>query len=111
MSSRFVILALVASLGSSSMAFAEESLLQSSSRIAREVASAQGPARASTTRPMPSSEAFRAQEGPTLVNSGMPKRTKMLIYLAIGVGFAATAYAIDRKVVNVTPSSLGTRQD
>jgi hypothetical protein len=106
MNSRLVIFALIASLGSSSMAFAEESLLQSSSRIAREVESAQGPVRTSMTRPT-----LRAQEGPILASSAMPKRTKIMIYLAVGVGFAATAYAIDRHVLNLTPSSHGTRQD
>jgi hypothetical protein len=35
----------------------------------------------------------------------------MMIYLAAGVGLAATAWTIDHKVVDVTPSSLGTRKD
>jgi hypothetical protein len=41
----------------------------------------------------------------------MSKRMKAIIWLAAGVGFAATAYAIDHKVQDNTPSSLGTRKD
>jgi hypothetical protein len=41
----------------------------------------------------------------------MSKRTKIMIYLAAGVGLAGTAWAIDHKVLDVTPSSLGTRRD
>jgi len=41
----------------------------------------------------------------------MSRRTKVLIWLAAGVGFAATAYTIDHKVRDDTPSSLGTRKD
>ena len=41
----------------------------------------------------------------------MKKSTKMLIYAAVAGAFAGTAYGIDQKVKNVTPSSLGTRHD
>ena len=41
----------------------------------------------------------------------MRKRTKMMIAIGLGVGFAAGAYTIDHHVLDVTPSSLGTRQD
>jgi hypothetical protein len=41
----------------------------------------------------------------------MSKRMKAIIWLAAGVGFAATAYTIDHKVQDNTPSSLGTRKD
>jgi hypothetical protein len=34
-----------------------------------------------------------------------------MIFVAAAVGFAATAYAIDHKVQDVTPSTLGTRED
>ena len=51
------------------------------------------------------------QEQPILSKSGMKKSKKMMIYLAAGVGLAATAWTIDHKVVDVTPSSLGTRKD
>ena len=52
-----------------------------------------------------------AQEQPVVSKSGLSKSKKTLIYVAVGVGFAASAYAIDRHVVNLTPSSLGTRKD
>jgi hypothetical protein len=41
----------------------------------------------------------------------MGKGKKMLIYAAIGAGFTASAFAIDRHDLNLTPSSLGTRKD
>ena len=111
------------------MAFAGESLAQSGSRIIREAESAQTVASGTVTAT--SSPASRIvvsqaetwvnriggvspaalQGQPVLSNSGLRKRTKVMIYLAAGIGFAATAYAIDHKVLNVTPSSLGTRKD
>jgi hypothetical protein len=52
-----------------------------------------------------------AQEQPALQKSGMSKKTKIMIYAAIGAGFAAAAYTIDHNVFNITPSTLGTRKD
>ena len=54
--------------------------------------------------------AFQAQGG-TLSKSGMKKSTKMMIYLGLAVGFAASVWTIDHNVLDVTPSSLGTRKD
>ena len=54
---------------------------------------------------------LQSQEAPALANSGMRRRTKILLYVAAGVAFAASAYSIDHHVVDVTPSSLGTRKD
>lgn len=123
--SRLLVLTLIASLGSGSAAFAGESLVQSAARIVQEAAQAPGPATNSSTSSIATSqaatwvtrlgagstEALLGQGQPVLSNSGMKKSTKIMIYLAAGVGFAATAYAIDQKVLNVTPSSLGTRKD
>jgi hypothetical protein len=41
----------------------------------------------------------------------MGKAKKTLIYVGLAVGFAASVWAIDHHVLDVTPSSLGTRQD
>jgi hypothetical protein len=124
MSSRLLVLSLIASVGSGSIAFAEEGRLESGSRIVQEVGRAQGPLAAASTRPIVASQAAtlvnridparsEARQGqePGLSRHGMRKRTKIMIYVAAGVGFAATAYTIDRKVLNVTPSTLGTRKD
>jgi hypothetical protein len=52
------------------------------------------------------------QETPgNLTKSGMPTWRKAAILIGIGVGTALTFYAIDHNVVDVTPSSLGTRED
>ena len=124
MSSRLLVLSLIASVGSGSIAFAEEGRLESGSRIVQEVGRAQGLLAAASARAIAASqvatlvnridparsEARQGQE-PTLSRHGMRKRTKIMIYVAAGVGFAATAYTIDHKVLNVTPSTLGTRKD
>ncbi len=125
MSSRLLVLTLIASVGSGSLAFAEEGRLESGSRIVQEVGRAPSLLAAPNTRTIVASrvatpvnridparsEAREGQEQPVLSKTGMRKRTKIMIYLATGVGFAATAYTIDHKVLNVTPSTLGTRKD
>ena len=125
MSSRLLVLSLIAAVGSGSIAFAEEGRPESGSRIVQEIGRAQGPLAAASTRMIVPSqvaalmkridparnEAREGQEQPALSKSGMRKRTKIMLYLAAGVGFGATAYTIDHKVLNVTPSTLGTRKD
>ncbi len=124
MSSRLLVLSLIASVGSGSIAFAEEGRLESGSRIVQEVGRAQGLLAAASTRTIaaskvatlvnridPARSEIRQGQEPALSRHGMRKRTKIMIYVAAGVGFAATAYAIDHKVLNVTPSTLGTRKD
>ena len=123
---RLLVLTLIASFGSSSVAFAGEGMAQSASRVIEETARTQATARLAGGSPTPmittqastllsridgSKQAVFAQEQPVVSKSGLSKSKKTLIYVAIGVGFAASAYAIDRHVLNVTPSSLGTRKD
>jgi hypothetical protein len=124
--SRLLVLTLIASLGSSSVAFAGESLVQSASRAVAETGRTQMTATppAASHAPMIATQASTllnridgskkealAQEQPVVSKSGLGKGKKMLIYAAIGVGFAASAYAIDRHDLNLTPSTLGTRKD
>ena len=107
---RLVVLTLIGSLGGSSFAFAAESLLQSGLRIAGEAgreSAGKTEARLAPAR----AEAVQGQGEPAVVNSPMRKRTKILIYLATGVGFGLAAYEIDHHVLNITPSTLGTRKD
>jgi hypothetical protein len=108
---RVVVFALVLWLGGSPAALAGETLLASASRLAREVARAEASSR-TTSVVAPRNMFAAAQQGmPSVASSGMSRRKKAFIWLAAGVGFAATAYAIDHKVRDVTPSTLGTRQD
>jgi len=124
MSSRVLALTLAASVATTSMAFAGETLAQSGARIIQGIG--QGELRAAVTKrtrnglPAPSSleradgavaEVLLAQEQPVLSKNGMSKKTKFMIYAAIGAGFALTAYTIDHNVLNITPSTLGTRKD
>jgi len=106
---RSLAFALVLWLGNTSAAFGE-TLLASATRLAREAARAQAPLQ-TTSVAAPRSTLAMQQEAPALATSGMSRRTKVLIWLAAGVGFAATAYTIDHKVRDDTPSSLGTRKD
>jgi hypothetical protein len=116
---RLLVFALVASVGNATAAFAAESILTSGARHVQALTvgdTLSSPAPATSlpsgaaatvgTRPAASFQA----EG-NLSKSGMGKGKKMLIYIAVGVGFAASAWTIDHHVLNVTPSSLGTRQD
>jgi hypothetical protein len=121
--SRLMALTLAFSLSVTSFTFAGEGLMQSGARIvqqqvAQTVALPSTSARSIATRDSAKSTGFSGsnaaalQEGPAVLSkSGMSKRTKIMIYLAAGVGLAGTAWAIDHKVLDVTPSSLGTRRD
>lgn len=122
---RLVVFALVASVGHASAAFAGPSLLTSGERHVQQIARDESVASttlASTTLASPlaagAAVTIGSQTGPalqvgqsTLAHSGMRKRTKVMIALGLGVGFAASAWTIDHHVLDVTPSSLGTRQD
>jgi len=112
---RLVVLALVASLGNAAAAFAGEGILASGARHVQEIAATEPAAAPATTVPTSVKgqapvSAFQAQ-GATLSKSGMSRSKKLLIYAGLAAGFAAGAYTIDHKVLNVTPSSLGTRKD
>src|SRR5262249_31688528 len=122
--SRLVALTVAFSLSTSSFTFAGEGLMQSGVQIVQQqVTQDARPApaarrslvandSATSKSGFSASNAAALQEGPAVLSkSGMSKRTKIMIYLAAGVGLAGTAWAIDHKVLDVTPSSLGTRRD
>lgn len=123
---RLLVFALAASLGNASAAFAGETLLASAARIAQEVAQAQAAtadaaahgaevavqSHATTWMRKAAPATLRAQGGqPSLEASGMRKRTKLAIGIGLAVAFAASAWTIDHRVEDSTPSSAGTRQD
>ena len=101
---RFLLFALIASLGPTSLAYAEGSLLGSATRIAQQAA------RADSARPVPA--AARMDQGSQSGSaSSMSRKKKFLIVLAAGIGFGAAVYTIDRRVEDNTPSSRGLRKD
>jgi hypothetical protein len=111
-----LVFTLVASLMVSSAAFAGESLAQSGARIVEAQASASSIAASGSAaiagRASAGKQAPMFQQGqPVLSKSGLKRRTKAMIFIGLGIGFAASAYVIDHNVLDVTPSSLGTRQD
>jgi hypothetical protein len=115
---RLLAFALVASIGNASAAFAGESLLTSGARHVQQLAvsesSSTSAAAAAPDGIVPTARkatpSYQA-EGGNLSKSGMGKAKKTLIYVGLAVGFAASVWAIDHHVLDVTPSSLGTRQD
>jgi len=117
---RLLVFALVATIANASAAFAGESILTSGARHAQQLAVADATSTAASTTPAPSGVVVPtpqkpspsySQEAGNLSKSGMSKSKKLMIYSAIAVGFVASVWAIDHHVLDVTPSSLGTRQD
>ena len=111
---RLLVFVLALSLGQSSVALAGESLLESAKRVTKEMTETQTAPRVekSGAKRGPAFAALQGGRGQqTLENSGMRKRTKLMIALAAVVGFAAAAYTVDNRVEDTTPSTLGTRGD
>ena len=119
---RLLVFALVASIGNASAAFAGESLLTSGARHAKELAVAEASTSSTTTVATPAqagatvkigekaTPSFQA-EGGTVSKSGMSKSKKLMIYGGLAAAFIATVWTIDHNVLDITPSSLGTRKD
>jgi len=119
---RILVLALVASLGKASAVFAGESILTSGTRHVQQLATVESSSAAAAaiartpaagtvlTVGEKSTPSFQA-EGGTVSKSGMGKGKKTMIYVGLAVAFAATVWTIDHNVLDITPSSLGTRQD
>ena len=122
---RLLALGLMVTLGSTSAVFAGEPLLVSATRLAQEtVATATVSPKAERTaarelgvtsfaKAAGVGEPARAaqQGGGTISSTGMRKRTKTLIIAGAAAAFWGVAWGIDHSVRDVTPSSLGTRQD
>jgi hypothetical protein len=118
---RIAVFALVASLAHASAALAGESLVSSGTRHVQQLAitEAVGTTGASVVAPKTSQPLVAGQrpaaslqdQVPNLSKSGMGKGKKWLLFIGLGVGAAASMYAIDQHVVDVTPSSQGKRQD
>ena len=121
---RLVACAVLAALGNASAVFAGESLLTSGARHVQEIAATPGasagsesvnaiPAAAVAVGGQKAAPAYQAEPGGpgNLSKSGHSKATKVMIYSALGAGFALSAWAIDHHVLNLTPSTLGQRKD
>lgn len=108
---RILAFGLVLALGHSSVAFADSSLLSAGARHVQQTVQ-QTPQRGVPVvgRSLAANTAEQPG-GTTLQSSGLRKRTKVMIAMAIAAGFAGSVLAIDSRVENNTPSSLGTRQD
>lgn len=109
---RSLVFVLLLSLGHASVAIAGETLLQSGRRITRQASEARPASTAKflETKRLRRDGAFKpALESQTLAQSGVRKRTKILIAMGVFAAFGGVAYAIDHGVEDSTPSSLGQR--
>jgi hypothetical protein len=118
---RVVVFALIFAFGSTA-AFAEDTIAQAGMRaLQSQLAASTSTARSAgslTSVPAlharvlqpPVAKAMQ-QEVPVLSKSGMSGRKKALLYASLAAAFVASAWVIDHKVQDITPSSLGTRQD
>jgi hypothetical protein len=112
--SRSVVFALLLSLAGSTPALAGDTLLESAMRAAQTLARVDAPivAKAAGRTAGGSELAAQPQQPPVgLEASGLTKRSKILIAIGAAAAFVAIAYAIDHRVVDNTPSTLGTRKD
>lgn len=103
---RLFAVALLCSFGDVSLAVAGPTVLESGKQAVRQAA------RAESLRPVP----VRLTVGPRfaqspggLASSGMRKRTKLVLGLAVAAAFGGVLYTIDHGVEDSTPSSLGLR--
>ena len=122
---RLFALGLIVTLGSASTVFAGEPLLVSATRLARETVATvtvSPKADRSAAKELGVTSFARAagvgepalaaqQGGGAISTTGMKKRTKAFIYAGVAAAFVGVAYGIDHNVRDVTPSTLGTRQD
>ena len=107
---RFFAIALLASLLPTS-AFAGEGILASGSRHVHQLATVPAEAAVPATPAKVTRPAAAYQQGGTLSRSGMSKGKKALIYIGLAAVAVGGIMTIDKNVLDVTPSSLGTRQD
>ena len=103
-----LVFALVFSVGHAPAALAGETLLSSATRLAREAVRHEA-----SSQPKANARTFAsAEQGASgLASSGLSRHSKIMIAVVAAAGFALTAYTIDHKVLDNTPSSLGTRKD
>ncbi len=107
---RFCAIAVLASLLPTS-AFAGEGILASGSRHVQQLATVPAEAAAPATPAKGAQPAAAYQQGGTVARSGMSKGKKALIYIGLAAVAVGGIMTIDKNVLDVTPSSLGTRQD
>lgn len=118
---RLLVLALLVSVGNTSLVFAEESLLKSGVRHVQQLSRSETTSTTATKTPIFGAPIVTVgktpapalmQDGPkTLQSSGIGKGMKWMIVAGATAALLGTWYAIDHGVEDVTPSTLGTRRD
>lgn len=100
-------------------ALAEQTLLQAGTRHVQQIVRAESAvaARASATTPAGAlsrpvaAAAQQSQQGGQAPTSRLGKRTRLMLVLGGAAAIVGGFYAIDSRVENNTPSTLGTRRD
>lgn len=108
---RLFAVALVVTMANAATAFAGESLVSAGTRHVQQLAVSDAAASAETTQKGTQPAAAYQAQGGTISKSGMGKGKKALLFIGLAAGFAASVWTIDHHVLDVTPSSLGTRGD
>ncbi len=108
---RWTVAAVIVSLVSPSVALAgNDSLLSSATRVAQDSVR-KDPGILKVVTPATSERAALAQDSGFFVNPDRGRRTKMLIGIGVAAAFVGSIWAIAKKSEDVTPSTLGTRED
>ena len=105
---RYCAIGVILVFGHAALAGAGETIIGAGSRYARALGGAPEVALQSNAAAAPLRAAGQAA---TLESSSLKRRSKLLIGFGAGIAFAAAVWKIDHSVLDVTPSSLGTRQD
>ena len=119
---RVVVAALIFTLGSTA-AFAEDTIAQAGlralqSQLAASASTSRSAGPSSSNIPALHARVLQApvaramqQEVSVLSKNGMSGRKKAILYISLAAAFVGSAWIIDHNVQDITPSSLGTRQD
>ena len=119
---RLLAIGLVIAFGNASVALAGEPIVVSATRLATAMSASQSVPQPKTDQRSLGVVSFAAaagvrepapalQQGGAVSSSGLSKRSKSMIYLGVAAAFLGVAYGIDHNVKDVTPSTLGTRDD
>lgn len=119
---RLLVFALLASVGNTSLVFAEESLLRAGTRHVQQLSRSETTSTSAAKTPIVAAPIVKIGQAPvapalqgggpqTLQTSGMGKGTKWLIAVGAALAVVGSMYAIDQSVEDSTPSSAGTRRD
>jgi len=110
--SRWIVTVMIVSLVSPTVAGADDALLASATRIARESVRKDPAVLTKSAVPQRNNDRVQAQEtGGLFATPERGRTTKLFIGIGAATAFIASIWSIARNSEDVTPSTQGTRQD